>query len=289
MIDLHIHTTYSDGKYNVLKLIEILNQNNIKYVSITDHNNVDAHLEFEENNYQRLLKGKMIRGVELQTIVDDYLVEVLIYNYDLKKFKRYVDETRRKFWQFHEEAYQKLLKKAQELGLKYIEPERKLENGYYCNMKFQEAIASCFEENRKIVSEKILTDHLYFYRHEFQSPTSEFFIENKQAFPKLKEVIDFAHKCNGLVVLAHIDEYQAIENKDEFLEYLFSNYNLDGLECFHPSISIENRRKYLAFAKEHNLLVSAGSDFHGPHLAHRKNINTEATTKEITVLKKNSV
>ena len=286
MIDLHMHTTYSDGKYSVLELLDILNKNNIKIASITDHNSIDAHIEYEQNNYDKIFKGKMIRGVEIQTIIADYLIEVLVYNYNLEEFKKYVDETRRKFWLFHEEAYQKLLKKAQELGLKYQETERKLENGYYCNMKFQEAIAACFEENRKIISEKILTDHLYFYRHEFQNPTSEFFIDNKYAFPSLEEVIDYAHKCGGLVLLAHINEYQEIENKDEFLNYLFESCNLDGIECFHPSISIENRRKYLAFAKEHNLLVSAGSDFHGPHLFHRMQINTDATLEEVTVLKR---
>ena len=153
-------------------------------------------------------------------------------------------------------------------------------------MKFQEAIAACFEENSKIVPEKILKDHLYFYRHEVQNPTSEFFIDNKHAFPALEEVINYAHKCQGLVLLAHIDEYQAIEQKDEFLNYLFANFNLDGLECFHPSINIKNRDKYLAFAKEHNLLVSAGSDFHGPHLAHRMEINTDAPLEEVTVLKR---
>lgn len=217
MIDLHMHTTYSDGKYSVLELLDILNKNNIKIASITDHNSIDAHIEYEQNNYDKIFKGKMIRGVEIQTIIADYLIEVLVYNYNLEEFKKYVDETRKKFWLFHKEAYQKLLKKAQELGLKYQEPKRKLENGYYCNMKFQEAIAACFEENRRIISEKILTDHLYFYRHEFQNPISEFFIDNKYAFPRLEEVIDYAHKCDGLVLLAHIDEYQAIENKDEFL------------------------------------------------------------------------
>lgn len=286
MIDLHMHTNYSDGKYNVLELIEILNKNGIKYASITDHNSVDAHIEYEQNGYNQIFNGKMIHGVELQTIVDDYLIEVLVYNYNLENFQKYVEETRKKFWIFHEEAYQKLLKKAEELGLKVIEPKCKLENGYYCNMKFQDALASCFEENKKLIPERILTDHLYFYRHEFQNPNSKFYIDNKDAFPSLQEVIEQAHQNQGLVLLAHIDEYQAIENKDEFLIYLFSNYNLDGLECFHPSISLENRKKYLNFVKEHHLLVSAGSDFHGPHLAHRKNIDTEATLKDVTVLKR---
>lgn len=286
MIDLHMHTTYSDGNYSVLDLIKILNENNIKYASITDHNSVDAHVEFEENGYSSLFNGNMIRGVEIQTVVDGYLIEVLVYNYDLNKFKKFVDEAKVKFWNFHEQAYRSLLKKADAMGLKYIEPNRELGGSYYSNTKFQEAIAACLEENKKIVPEKILTDKLYFYRCEFQNPNSQFYIDSKQAFPSLEQVIENAHNSNGLVVLAHIDEYKTIENKDKFLERVFTNYNLDGLECFHPSINIENREKYLAFAKSHNLLISAGSDFHGPNFSHRMNINTEANFSDVSLLSK---
>ena len=87
MVDLHMHTTYSDGKYSVLELLQILNTNNIKIASITDHNSVDAHIEFAQENYKQIFKGQMIRGVEIQSIVDNKLIEVLVYNYNLQDFK----------------------------------------------------------------------------------------------------------------------------------------------------------------------------------------------------------
>lgn len=285
MIDLHMHTKHSDGYYTVKELINILNDNNIEYAAITDHNTIDAHIEFEENNYQELYKGKMIRGVEVQTLVDGYLIEVLVYNFDIKSFKDYLDNTRILFWEFHNSAYQELINRAKSLGLKYTEPTKELQNGYYCNMKFQDAIGAHVDYNKQIVSEKILTDHLYFYRHEFQNPESIFFVDNTKAFPKLEDVIAKAHECNGLVFIAHIDEYQAIEDKNEFLTKLIREYDIDGMECFHPSISKVNEKKYLQFAKDNNLLISAGSDFHGPHLAHRQKITTEATFNEVKWLK----
>ena len=89
MIDLHLHTTYSDGAYSVRELIDILNENNIKYASITDHNSIDALIEYEENGYDKFFNGKMIRGTEIQTLVNGYLIEVLVYNYDIDKFKKF--------------------------------------------------------------------------------------------------------------------------------------------------------------------------------------------------------
>ena len=66
-----------------------------------------------------------------------------------------------------------------------------------------------------------------------------------------------------------------------FLSDLFNRYDIDGMECFHPAISVENRLKYIEFCSTNDLLISAGSDFHGEHLFHRRNITTEATLKDI--------
>ncbi len=281
MIDLHMHTKYSDGQYEVKDLLNILNEKGIKYASITDHNSIGAHIEIRDKDLYSLYKGKMITGVEIQTLVDDYLIEVLVYNFDIDKLGTYIENTRKTFWEFHNNAYKELLKKADSLGLKYIEPDRELTNGYYCNMKFQEAIASCLDYNKNIIDEKILTDHLYFYRNEFQRVGSDFYVDNKKAFPTLEDVVKNVKDAGGMIFIAHIDEYQAIPNKIEFLEDVFSRYNLDGIECFHPAIDVENRSTYVEFCSTHNLLVSAGSDFHGSHLSHRKNITTEATLNDI--------
>ena len=66
---------------------------------------------------------------------------------------------------------------------------------------------------------------------------------------------------------------------------LIKEYDIDGIECFHPSISLDNQSKYIEYANKNNLLISAGSDFHGSHLPHRKNITTKATLNEITWIK----
>lgn len=156
-----MHTKYSDGYYSVRELIEMLNDNGIKYASFTDHNSLDAHVEFERDNLSKYFNGTIIRGVEIQTLVGDFLIEVLVYNYDLNSFKAFVDKTQENFWIYHHESYKKLLKTATKMGLKYIEPDKELQNGYYCNMKFQDAIRNCYDENIKIVSDRVLTDHLY--------------------------------------------------------------------------------------------------------------------------------
>lgn len=287
MIDLHTHSTCSDGIKSPRELVDFFNEKGIKIASITDHNNVDAHVEYESEGYDKYYNGIMIRGTELQTIYHDYIIEILVYNYDLKSFKEYVDYTRKRFWEFHESAYQELLAKARSMGLAYKENNRPLGGSYYCNMKFQEAIAACFEENKDKVPERILRDLVYFYRYEFQSPDGLFHIDAKKGFPPLEEVLSAARDSKGVTSLAHMDDYDIKEDKIEFLTELYGHNQIDALECFHPVISLENTAKYMEFAKNNGILISAGSDYHGKkELDHRHSIDTPATKEEVTVLSK---
>ncbi len=287
MIDLHMHTTCSDGIKSPRDLIDFLNEKDIKIASITDHNNVDAHVEYESEGYEKYYDGIMIRGTELQTIYKDYIIEILVYNYDLRSFKEYVDYTRKCFWDFHKSAYQELLAKAREMGLSYRENDRPLGDSYYCNMKFQDAIAACYEENKDKVDNRILKDLVYFYRYEFQSPDGMFHIDMSKGFPPLDEVLQAAKYSKGVTSLAHIDDYDIKEDKIEFLKELYGTHQIDALECFHPVISLENTEKYKRFAQNNGILVSAGSDYHGKkELDHRHSIDTPATYDEVTILRK---
>ena len=63
MIDLHTHTNYSDGTWDVKKLLAEAEKAKIEVLAITDHDNVKAHLEIRENDYSKIFTGKIIRGV----------------------------------------------------------------------------------------------------------------------------------------------------------------------------------------------------------------------------------
>ena len=52
MIDLHIHTKYSDGTYTVKEVLQEAEKLGLKYISITDHDNCKAYDEFENYNIE---------------------------------------------------------------------------------------------------------------------------------------------------------------------------------------------------------------------------------------------
>ena len=65
MIDLHIHTTNSDGEFGVVQILEKAESKGLNVISITDHNNINAYDEINSMNVRKLYSGEIVIGVEL--------------------------------------------------------------------------------------------------------------------------------------------------------------------------------------------------------------------------------
>ena len=92
MIDLHMHTTYSDGTDTVKELLEKAEFLGLEVISITDHNTCKAYFEMEKFNVKEIYHGNIIVGCEFTTNFDNRLVEVLGYGFDYKKVNKYLIE-----------------------------------------------------------------------------------------------------------------------------------------------------------------------------------------------------
>ena len=64
MIDLHMHTVYSDGEKTVEEILKQCEEKHLEYISITDHNNC---MQYKDEAFRKnIFSGKIIKGVELQ-------------------------------------------------------------------------------------------------------------------------------------------------------------------------------------------------------------------------------
>ena len=59
MIDLHIHTTYSDGADSLMEVLEKAEQKKLEYISITDHDNCNAYMELKNINVKKYYNGNV--------------------------------------------------------------------------------------------------------------------------------------------------------------------------------------------------------------------------------------
>ena len=248
LVDLHTHTTASDGQYSPAELVELARDAGLKYVAVTDHDTLRGLPEAMAAGEK--LGVRVIPGVELSAAEDRHLH---ILGLNVQTGHTPLSELCQKMRQEREERKHRtmdfLRKKGVHIPLEEV--ERQAGNAAVGRPHFAQVIV----------------------RHGYASTTQEVFSrfldtqeyqENvKECKPSAAACIQAIHAAGGKAVLAH--PYQ-LGYDDMWLTELVSQmrgWGLDGLECYYPKHSAEQTAFYLKLAENCGLSVTAGSDFHG--------------------------
>ena len=251
IIDLHSHTTASDGEYMPQKLIDRAIKKNISVLAITDHDTIDGldeALSYSENK-----KIEIVPGIEFSAKVDIGKMHILGLYIDYLKpgFKKITDKLKKD----REERNNKFIEMFNELGYDIkIDDVKKYAIG--------EVIAK--PHFAQVLLEKG-------YIKEIEEAYDKFFnvpplntIKRMTLYPK--EIIKTIKKANGIAILAHPKTLKLdCENFENKIKELIS-YGLDGIECYHSTHTFDEIEEYIRIAKKYNLLISKGSDYHGPRV-----------------------
>ena len=273
MIDLHMHTNNSDGSDTTEELIKKAEDMKLKYISITDHDNLHAHEEIREEHLEKLFSGKIITGIEIKCIYKKRTIEVLGYKYDLDKMSAWVKD-------FYKDKSKEVLQKkyfnktydaCKQLGFKLTEKDKIDWNPktdwasftIYSDLKK-------YKENEGIYADDILNDFTTFNKKYCGDMNSILYIDKSDDYPSLETAIKAIKDAGGLVFVAHVFIYKAIKDKEAFINDLAENYDIDGFECFHSEFTDNQIQYLLNLTKEKGLLRSGGSDYHG---INKKDIN----------------
>ena len=106
MIDIHIHTVYSDGDKTVEEVLKMCEERKLEYISITDHNTCMQYKDEALN--KNIFTGNIIKGVEMNATFKNKKIEVLGYNI---KHPEIIEEWSSKF--FSEEVLRKQQKESE--------------------------------------------------------------------------------------------------------------------------------------------------------------------------------
>ena len=87
-LDLHNHTTYSDGINLVTKFLDLAKENKVKAISITDHDSIEGVKEFVNKNYK--FNGFFVPGCEITTCHNGLPIEILAYGFDYKILEKFI-------------------------------------------------------------------------------------------------------------------------------------------------------------------------------------------------------
>ena len=214
MIDLHMHTIYSDGCNTIEQILKMCEEQKLEYISITDHNTCKAYYDEAIKN-NNIFTGSIIKGCELNAEFQGRGIEILGYNIN----PDIIMEWREKYYSVEQKnknneiVREILLKALDKKGVKYNEKEirpTKSENEFVERPIWEEITK--YPENKEIIGEDCFALARTWFRKEVTNPNSDYFSNRVSMFPKLKEVIEIIHKAGGIAFLEHPFEYEIEDN-----------------------------------------------------------------------------
>ena len=264
MIDLHMHTKYSDGTDSLVELLNNANKKELKVISITDHDCVDSYKELDELYIERYYNGRIIVGCEFTTSFDNRTIEVLGYGFDYKKVNEYLSNfyTDEFVISSRIALFNRLVNILKENNLIYNNKviEDAIKDKFYLISIYNELIK--YKENEDILNEHLFGSYSDFIRKGIYNPKSKLFLNHGEFKPKIEEIINIIHSCGGIAFLAHPFQYK-FNDTEIFLDKIYNKINFDGIECFYTTFTEEQIDYIKDFANKRNLLISGGSDYHG--------------------------
>lgn len=243
--DLHVHSTLSDGASSRKDLIRSAIDNNVLYISFTDHNVCE--------NEAHLFSGiTIIDGAEIDCVFDSKKIHLLAYGIDdLKKVNEYLKQIKLENDYICRSAIKIL---EQKYGILISNTDIKK----YTNDLLNKRIIA------KILLDKLSTNDVDFIYRNFIGSKSQSYIMQKKL--QIKETIDLLKSLNSVVILAHpitlLNQCSSIDEFESILK-IFLNYGLNGLEVINP----KNTAEFSKYLEENRLfsdfIKTAGTDYHG--------------------------
>jgi predicted metal-dependent phosphoesterase TrpH len=248
-IDLHTHTTYSDGSFTPTEIVRMAAEAGLAAVAITDHDSVAGNAEAVEAG--PIYGVEVVPGVEISVNHGGPSYHVLGYfiDYLYGPLISSLEAIRR----FRDERNVKIVAKLNELGMQVTLEEI-------------EAEARGESVGRPHVAAVLLHKG---YVSSNQEAFDRYLAKGKPAYIDRDRLsaadgIDLIQEAGGVAVFAHPGIYKW-DGPDDLRRTVaeFAEMGIVGLEAFYSDHTPEDERRITTLADEFGLLVTGGTDFHG--------------------------
>ena len=250
-IDLHTHSTCSDGTYSVKELMDYAHEKNLAAIALTDHDTVDGLDEASSYVKEKYPDMELVPGIEFSTDEegkDVHIVGLYIDHHNAEftgKLQQFIDS--------RTERNKKMCRKLTEeagIPIPYEElvssfPGAVLTRAHYAKFMVDRG----FVRSRNEVFDKYIGDNC------------PYFVDREKISPE--EAISYVLEAGGVPVLAHPILYHFSDRKLDALVARLKAAGLKGIEAIYSTYSPSEERQIKALAEKYELLISGGSDFHG--------------------------
>lgn len=248
MIDLHLHSTFSDGTYSPEALVRMAKELGLKAISITDHDTVAGTREAVAAGKTHGVR--VVSGVELSVFLDDFNFHLLGYHFDwcdggLEAKLDVLQESRNR-------RNSVIISQLQNLGLDISEAE-------------VQEVSSGGQTGRPHIARLMVTKNIV---RDIDQAFELYLRKGKPGYARrfiyhVEEAISLIHESGGCAVLAHPAQIsRSVQLLDDLLGHL-KEMGLDGLETYYPNQRGSFRKTLRRLAAAHSLFETGGSDYHG--------------------------
>lgn len=248
MIDLHMHSTASDGTLSPTELVEEAFNKELKTIALTDHDTVDGLQEARARAKE--LGIELINGIEFSTEYNEKEVHILGYFFDEnnEEFLDILDKLKNE----RIERSKKILKKLEKYKM-YISFED-LQKEVKGNLISRAHIANAMR-NKGYVYTRGEAFKIYLRNGGLAS-------EPKKEIDAV-DAVKLIKKAGGISSMAHPLLAGLGKEPLEKLVALLKNAGLNALEVYYPDLTDKEINGVKAVADKFGLLYTGGSDFHG--------------------------
>lgn len=242
-IDLHLHSTASDGSYPPETVVAMAERNGVRVLALTDHDSIDGIPAAEARAKSAGIR--VLSGVELSISESEFDVHLLAYGFDptdkglVAALGQYRDSR-------HDRA-RKILARLKGLGIRIA-------------MEDVEEIAHGGALGRPHVAEALMRGgHVETFHEAFQRYLGHHapaYVPKRAV--KLEEAVSIVRDAGGVTALAH----PGTLNRDHLIAG-WARRGLDGIEVWHSKHGPADIARYQEIARRNNLLMTGGSDYHG--------------------------
>lgn len=247
-IDLHLHTTHSDGSQSPAEVVKLAHEAGVSALAITDHDITTGLPEAIAAGQE--LGIEIIPGIEISSRHGESELHVLGY------FLKWEDaQLNARLMTLRESRHRrnpKIIELLQAAGIDITYDEVRAVAG--SDSVGRPHIARVLMDKKVVTTAKEAFDR--------------FLAEGKAAYvprdlPAPVDAIRWIKDAGGLAVLAHPTWVKTTEGTLTDLARQLKEQGLDGVEVHYSTHTPRQTRTYLSLAKQLGLLVTGGSDFHG--------------------------
>jgi predicted metal-dependent phosphoesterase TrpH len=253
VVDLHMHTTASDGRFTPPQLARAAHDTGLKVIALADHDRVDNVRPLQQEAAQYNIY--VVPAVEVSCMWGDTQYHMLVYNVDLteNRFLSPLEEAKAAYAGICSEGLERLAEKGMPIDPAVLR---------LCHMDQPIAPYHVFQAIIKHEYASNMKD-----AHELAKTVGVDFLP----LPSMSDMITRARESGAIPILAHPGRAEpGFKPPDEPTLNDMIDAGLTGFEVWHPYHSSYDVAYYLKLCTDRGLLASSGSDTHSPNDQRRK-------------------